>query len=168
MNRKTISVLSGAAGILSAGALYSLVLKFPPYAVHASQYVKFLLAVLTVLCSILVVSSLMTHDSERVQWVKAPGPFTVTLVLTVLYMFSLKYSGFYVSSALYMLLLAPALGLRRPLLLLTSTAALLALVYSVFVRFLRVPVPLGVFEEFTFSDLPGSLEKARAALMLLL
>ena len=45
MNKKTVSILSGAAGIFLAGAIYSEVLKFPAYAVHASQYVKFLLAV---------------------------------------------------------------------------------------------------------------------------
>jgi len=67
----------------------------------------------------------------------------------------------------YMLVLALLLGLRRPLLLIVCTVLLLAIVYGVFVRFLSVPVPLGVFEEFTFSDIAGSLAKAKAAWALL-
>ena len=63
--------------------------------------------------------------------------------------------------------LALLLGLRRPLLLIVCTVLLLAIVYGVFVRFLSVPVPLGVFEEFTFSDIAGSLAKAKAAWALL-
>ena len=54
-----------------------------------------------------------------------------------------------------------------PLLLIVCTVLLLAIVYGVFVRFRSVPVPLGVFEEFTFSDIAGSLAKAKAAWALL-
>lgn len=167
MNKKTVSVLSGAAGVLLAGAIYSKVLKFPAYAVHASQYVKFLLAVMAVLCLLLIVASLRSVDTSKPQWMKAPGAFTATVAMTLVYVLSLKYIGFYAASTVYMLVLAFLLGLRRPLLLLVSTAALLALVYGVFVRFLGVPLPLGIFEEFSFADVPGSLAKARAALALL-
>jgi len=167
MNKKTVSVLSGAAGVLLAGAIYSKVLKFPAYAVHASQYVKFLLAVMAVLCLLLIVASLRSVDTNKPQWMKAPGAFTATVAMTLVYVLSLKYIGFYAASTVYMLVLAFLLGLRRPLLLLVSTAALLALVYGVFVRFLGVPLPLGIFEEFSFADVPGSLAKARAALALL-
>lgn len=167
MNKKTVSILSGAAGILLAGAIYSETLKFPAYAVHASQYVMFLLAVMAILCGLLIVASLKSGGAGKTQWVKAPGPFAATVALTLVYVLSLKYAGFYVASAVYMLVLAFLLGLRRPLLLIVSTAALLALVYGVFVRFLGVPVPLGIFEEFTFADVPGSLAKAKAALALL-
>ena len=132
MRNKTVSVLSGAAGIILAGAIYTQVEKFPEYAIHASQYVKFLL-----------------------------------LVLTIAMVMSLKYVGFYVAAAVYMAVLAPLLGLRRPVLLLVCTVLLLAVIYGVFVRFLGVPVPLGVFEEFTFTDIAGSLAKAKAAWALL-
>ena len=53
------------------------------------------------------------------------------------------------------------------MLLVVCTALLLAIVYGVFVKFLSVPVPLGVFEDFTFSDVAGSLAKAKAAWSLL-
>ena len=134
---------------------------------HASQYVKFLLAVMAFLCALLIVASLCGGETGRPQWVKAPGAFTATVALTLVYVLSLKYIGFYAASAVCMLVLAFLLGLCRPLLLVVSTAALLALVYGVFVRFLGVPVPLGIFEEFTFADVPGSLAKAKAALALL-
>ena len=119
------------------------------------------------LCALLIVASLCGGETGRPQWVKAPGAFTATVALTLVYVLSLKYIGFYAASAVYMLVLAFLLGLCRPLLLVVSTAALLALVYGVFVRFLGVPVPLGIFEEFTFADVPGSLAKAKAALALL-
>lgn len=167
MNKKTVSILSGAAGIVLAGAIYSEVLNFPAYAVHASQYVKFLLTVMTVLCALLIAGSLRGGDSGKPQWVKAPRAFTATVVLTLVYVLSLKYIGFYAASAVYMLVLAFLLGLRRPLLLIISTAVLLVLVHGIFVRFLGVPVPLGIFEEFTLADIAGSIAKAKTALALL-
>ena len=85
------------------------------------------------------------------------------MVLTLLFVLSIKYVGFYVGAAVYMIVLSWTLGLRKPLLLIVSTALLLALIYGVFVKFLGVPVPLGIFEEFTFSDIPGSLAKAKLA-----
>lgn len=163
MNKKTVSILSGAAGIVLAGAVYSQVLKFPEYAIHASQYVKFLLLVLALLCGLLTVSSFFSRDTSKPGWVKAPGPFTAAVVLTLLFVLSIKYVGFYVGAAVYMIVLSWTLGLRKPLLLIVSTALLLALIYGVFVKFLGVPVPLGIFEEFTFSDIPSSLAKAKLA-----
>ena len=167
MNNKTVSILSGAAGIVLAGAIYTQVEKFPEYAIHASQYVKFLLLVLTILSGVLMVMSFFGREAGKPKWVKAPGHFLATSVLTIAMVMSLKYVGFYVAAAVYMLVLALLLGLRRPVLLLVSTVLLLAIVYGVFVKFLSVPVPLGVFEDFTFSDIAGSLAKANAAWSLL-
>lgn len=163
MNKKTLNVLSGAGGIILAGAIYSAVRKFPSYAVHASQYVRFLLLVMAVLCGLLLVSSLFGNDSSRPSWIKAPSHFVLTVILTVLCVMSMKYVGSYVAGVLYMLILAWGLGLRRPLLLVVSTAALMLLIYGVFAKFLNVPVPLGIFEDFTFADVAGSLEKAKLA-----
>jgi hypothetical protein len=167
MRNKTVSVLSGAAGIILAGAIYTQVEKFPEYAIHASQYVKFLLLVLTILSGVLLLMSLFGREAGKPTWVKAPGHFIATSVLTIAMVMSLKYVGFYVAAAVYMAVLAPLLGLRRPVLLLICTVLLLAVIYGVFVRFLGVPVPLGVFEEFTFTDIAGSLAKAKAAWALL-
>ena len=167
MSKKLVSILSGAAGIILAGAIYTQVQKFPEYAIHASQYVKFLLLVLTILCGILLVMSVFGHEKGKPTWVKAPGHFFATAVLTILMVMSLKYVGFYVASAVYMIVLSLLLGLRRPVLLIVCTVLLLAIVYGVFVKFLSVPVPLGVFEDFTFSDISGSLAKAKAAWSLL-
>ena len=126
-----------------------------------------LLLVLAILSGVLLVMSFFGREAGKPTWVKAPGHFFATAVLTILMVMSLKYVGFYVASAVYMLVLALLLGLRRPLLLIVCTVLLLAIVYGVFVRFLSVPVPLGVFEEFTFSDIAGSLAKAKAAWALL-
>lgn len=167
MSKKTVSILSGAGGIILAGVIYKFVLEFPEYAVHASQYVKFLLAVLVVLSAILLVMSLFGHEEGRPQWVKAPRHFVVTSVLMIAMAASLKYVGFYVAAGVFMFALALLLGLRRPVLLFVCTIALLALVYGVFGKFLGVPVPMGVFEEFSWSDIPGSLAKAKAAWALL-
>jgi len=167
MNNRTVSILSGAAGIVLAGAIYTQVLKFPEWASHASQYVKFLLLVLALLSGLLLVVSLFGREAGKPTWVKAPAHFFATAVLTIGMALSLKYVGFYVASAVYMIALALLLGMRRPVLLLVCTAALLAVVYGVFVKFLSVPVPLGVFEDFTFADIPGSLAKAKAAWALL-
>lgn len=167
MNKKTVSILSGAAGILLAGAIYTRVRKFPDYAVHASQYVEFLLVVLAALSAVLLVTSFFGREQGSPVWVKSPVHFTVTSALILAMVLSLKYVGFYAASAVFMFVLALLLGLRRPLYLFLCTALLLALVYGVFIKFLNVPVPLGVFEEFTWTDIAGSLAKAKAAWALL-
>ena len=138
MRNKTVSVLSGAAGIILAGAIYTQVEKFPEYAIHASQYVKFLLLVLTILSGVLLLMSLFGREAGKPTWVKAPGHFLATAVLTIAMVMSLKYVGFYVAAAVYMAVLAPLLGLHRPVLLFVCPVLLLAVIYGVFVRFLGV------------------------------
>jgi hypothetical protein len=143
MNKKTVSILSGAAGLVLAAAVYSVVLTFPERAVNASRYVVFLLAVLAVLSVILLVTSLKSGDRSNPTWIKAPRYFFTAAVLTLAYAAVMDWAGFFLSSAVYMVLLSLGLGLRRPKLLILSTAAILLTVYFVFVRFLGVPVPMG-------------------------
>lgn len=165
MTKKLVSLLSGISGIIIAALIYfTQVRKFPSYAVESTRYATFLLIVFAILCYLLLVVTLFQKsDGARPVWVKAPSKFTFTVVLMFVYVLSLEYIGFYVASVAFMLVLAPLLGLRRPLLLITCTVLLLAIVYGVFVHFLSVPVPLGVFEELTFSDIQGSIAKAIAA-----
>ena len=165
MTKRTVSLVAGVAGIAIAAAVhFLLVSKFPYYAVESTRYAEFLLAVFAILCGLLLVVTLFQkEDGSRPEWVKDPAKFAYTAVLMFVYVFSLGYVGFYAASVVFMIVLAWLLGLRRPLLLLLCTAALLAVVYGVFVKFLCVPVPLGIFEEFTFSDIAGSLAKAKLA-----
>ena len=163
MNKRILSILSGVAGLVLSGAIYSVVRTFPVHAVEAARYVKFLLAVMAVLCVILIAVSARGNDTSKPVWIKAPCYVFACTALTLIYAWSMPYAGFYVSSVIYVLALALALGLRRWVLLLVSTALLIAVVYGVFVSFLGVPVPLGIFEEFSFADIPGSIEKAKLA-----
>ena len=167
MTKRNVSLLSAVGGIIISAAVYFLQVKhFPNYAVESTRYAMFLLAVFAILCTLLLVVTLIQkEDGSRPEWVKSPSKFSYTLVLMLVYVFSLKYAGFYVASVVFMIVLATLLGLRRPVLLIICTMLLLAVVYGVFVRFLGVPVPLGIFEEFSFADLPGSLARAKLALL---
>jgi hypothetical protein len=53
--------------------------------------------------------------------------------------------GFFLSSGLYMLILSWLLGLKRPVWVIGGTFGLLLFIYVVFVRFLTVPVPMGIW-----------------------
>ncbi|MDY3869485.1 MAG: tripartite tricarboxylate transporter TctB family protein [Pyramidobacter sp.] len=143
MNKKTVSILCGAAGLVLAAAVYSVVLTFPERAENASRYVNFLLVVLAVLCSILIAVSLKSGDTSRPVWIKAPRYFFITAALTIAYAVVMDKVGFFLASGVYMIVLSLGLGLRRPKLMIISTAVILATVYFVFVRFLGVPVPMG-------------------------
>jgi len=55
--------------------------------------------------------------------------------------------GFFPASAFFMPLLALLLGYRRPLFIIIGTGIILSFVYLVFVYFLGVPVPMGIWGE---------------------
>lgn len=163
MNKRTVSIISGAAGLVLAGTVYYFTSQFPARAAHAGQYVKFLTLVLAILSGLLILTEFKNRAAENIVWMKAPRYFTITAVLTVLYLSVINIIGFYIASALYILILAPMLGLKNRKMLFISAALLLGVIYAVFVNFLEVPVPLGILEDFDITDIPGSIESAKEA-----
>lgn len=72
-----------------------------------------------------------------------PRQFAVVLVFSVLYVCLIGVLGFYVSTALY--LVVTLLSLRvKPLYILITVLAFACLVYCAFTMFLHVPLPAGI------------------------
>ena len=72
-----------------------------------------------------------------------PAQFFVTLALTVVYFFMMKYLGFFTASIVFML--AALLYLRVPVLATAiAVAAMNLLIYVAFVKFLGVKLPRGL------------------------
>ncbi len=145
MTRKHLNLLCAAAGLILAAAMFISTGYFPKRVVSATRYVLFLSGTLAAFSSIFLVQTLASSISDRVVWIKAPGPFFMTVILTVLYAFSLDFLGFFPSSGIYIVLLGWGLGFKKPLWLVGGTSILMALIYLVFVKFLSVPVPMGVW-----------------------
>ncbi|WP_142850019.1 tripartite tricarboxylate transporter TctB family protein [Telmatospirillum sp. J64-1] len=74
--------------------------------------------------------------------------FAVTAAICVVYVMALPSLGFFTSSALFVPVLALALGFRRPLYLAGATVIFLVLLYAVFILLLRRPLPAEFFMAF--------------------
>lgn len=144
MNRKHLNLLCAAAGLVLAAAMFITIGNFPDRVTSAARYALFLVTILSAFSFLLLIQSLFSALPDKVLWVKAPKPFSITIILTLIYVLLLDYAGFFLSSALYIISLGWCLGFKRPLGLLVGTSALLGTVYFVFVRFLSVPVPTGM------------------------
>ncbi|MDD4835941.1 MAG: tripartite tricarboxylate transporter TctB family protein [Dethiosulfovibrio sp.] len=144
MSRKQLNILCAAAGLVLAAAMFISVGYFPDRVVSAARYVLFLSGVMSVFSLLLLIQTLLVGTSEKLVWVKAPRPFFSTVALTVIYVISLDFVGFFPASGLYMIILGWILGFKRPVGLIGGSLVLLGTVYLVFVRFLSVPVPTGL------------------------
>ena len=74
---------------------------------------------------------------------RAPGQLLGAVGLTLVYPFAMDVTGFLVATLLFQLALLPLLGIRRPAAILGASALNLALLYGVFARALRMPLPRG-------------------------
>nr|WP_321502652.1 tripartite tricarboxylate transporter TctB family protein [uncultured Dethiosulfovibrio sp.] len=145
MTRKHLNLLCAAAGLILAAAMFISVGYFPDRVVSAARYILFLAGFLAVFSLILLIQAIVKNLPEKVVWVKAPKAFCITVVLTVIYALSLAFLGFFLSSGLYLVSLGWGLGFKKPLWLTVGSSVLLGFVYLVFVRFLSVPVPTGIW-----------------------
>jgi hypothetical protein len=75
------------------------------------------------------------------QLVEAPGAFAIALAAAIAYVALVVPLGFYTASALLMLTLPVALGLRRPVYSLVVSGVFMALVWLVFSVLLEKPLP---------------------------
>ncbi len=71
--------------------------------------------------------------------------FLFTLLLSVLFVFSMKYLGFYTASLLYLTSLMYLLNIRKIKVVLMANIVFLTGIYLVFSLFLNVPVEKGIF-----------------------
>lgn len=80
-------------------------------------------------------------------FLRNPGALAVTLSLSVLYLGAVDLAGYLAATALFVPALALALGLRRPVLLVLTTAVFVAALHLVFVVAFNRPLPRGLFAD---------------------
>jgi hypothetical protein len=138
--------LFAAGGLGLAAALFFGANSFPDRAADAARYVFFLAGTLAVLSLTLFFQNTPSPDSH-VRWVRSPRNFSLTMAALVAYGILTSSIGFFPASALFMAVLSWMLGFRRPVLILLGTGLILGFVWLVFVHFLGVPVPMGIWGE---------------------
>ncbi|MFQ3787176.1 tripartite tricarboxylate transporter TctB family protein [Halomonas sp. A29] len=74
-----------------------------------------------------------------------PGRFLATLGCCLVYYVALPAVGFYTTSALFITVLAPVLGERRPVVVLSITLVFITLLYGLFAVVLKRPLPVEFF-----------------------
>ncbi len=137
--------LFSAAGLGLAATLFLGAKDFPDRAASAARYIYFLAGVLAVLSSLLFFQSEATSEPQE-RWIRSPRHFFVTIAAMVGYCAAIPYLGFFLAGAIFMPALAMLLGYRSPLFIAIGTGLILAFIYLVFVYFLGVPVPAGIWE----------------------
>ena len=146
MARSSMNRGFAAGGLGLAAALFIGANSFPDRAADAARYIFFLAGMLAILSLVLFFQNVPASDPE-VTWIRSPRNFAITLVFLFIYGAVTPYIGFFPASALFIAALAPALGFRRPLLILTAALLVLGFVYIIFVYFLGVPVPMGIWRD---------------------
>lgn len=79
----------------------------------------------------------------------------VTIMLTFVYVFSIQFLGFFIASALFVPLVTWLLGYRRPILIAVVTAVFIGLLYLIFIRLVRTPLPGGTLIPFLRTTFGG-------------
>ena len=150
MTKQMVNRISGILGSILALTLFITSSNFPDRAASATLYIHFLSIVLGIFSVILVLQSLVNKQSKqnilKTIWVHAPKHFFAAIICIIVYAVLLQWAGFFLSSFLFMIALAWFLGYRKILVLTGSATVLLLFIYFVFVKFLTVPVPLGLWE----------------------
>ncbi len=145
MKVSSTNILSGVVGIVIALGMYLYAGTFPSRAASAALYIRFLAVVLGSFSVILLGKSFYSKNSDKIGWIERPRFFFATAGLLIVYIIIMNVIGFFLSSFLFMFGLAWILGYRRLISLSIGSFSLLALIYVVFVHFLSVPVPTGLF-----------------------
>ena len=91
--------------------------------------------------------TLTSEEAEYLKWrcsLNITPPKVVVTLVTLVYIAAMTRIGFVVSTSLYLASLSYFLGVRQPLRLLLFTVIYTALVYGIFVLWLRVRLPEGL------------------------
>lgn len=145
MNQRGINRFIALAGLLLAGAMALNTNAFPERAAAAARYVLFLSTAMAFFSVVLLLHPLKNGGNQKIEWVRAPKYFLATVVGLLCYVLLLALLGFFAASFLFMTLTTWMLGFRDLRFLLLGTGGTLFFIYLVFVRFLQVPVPTGLF-----------------------
>ncbi len=144
MTRSSTNRLFAAGGLGLAAALFLGANSFPDRAADAARYIFFLAGTLAALSLILFLQNTPSPDSH-VRWIRSPKNFTMALASMAGYGILTSFIGFFPASALFMTVLSWLLGFRRPVFIILGTGLILGFVWLVFVHFLGVPVPMGIW-----------------------
>ncbi len=145
MKVSSTDIISGITGICIAVGMYLYAGTFPERAASAALYIRFLAVVLGAFSIFLLSKAIYLKDPKIIGWIERPVYFYTTAGLLIIYILLMTVVGFFVSSLLFMFVLSWILGYRKVISLSVGTVSLLSVIYFVFIRFLSVPVPTGLF-----------------------
>jgi len=109
---------------------------------EARMFPRLILTLMGALSALMLALSLRRAEAGT-PFIEHARNLAVTVALTAGYIALVEPLGYLVASALFIPALALALGLRRPVLLVLTTAGFVAAVHMVFVVIFGRPLPLG-------------------------
>ena len=139
-----------AGFLVIAVLLYRSTASYPAFVQGSTaSYVRFLALALGILCAVDLASSWWTRkkggrDEETDKpGGKVTGRFWALLALLAVYGWALGLVGFFPASIVFLPVTMLAMGARKPLSIVGTTAGILVFVHLVFVKLLEVQLPAG-------------------------
>ncbi len=145
MRPRVVEILLLAGFLTIAVLLHRSTASYPSFVQGSTAaYVRFLAVSLGVLSAAQLLISLRSRrEAEAETGSRNPRRFWALLVLLGLYSWALGPFGFFAASVVFLPLTMVAMGARRPLPVVLTTAGILLFVYFVFVHLLEVHLPKG-------------------------
>lgn len=150
MTQRLVSILLLVGLMTLAVLLYRSTASYPAYVQGSTaSYVRFLGLTMGILCAADLLLSFW-RQSKTAEGDQADKPggtnlkrFWALLVLLVVYSLALDPIGFYAASVVFLPLSMYAMGGRRPVPIIATSAGILIFVHLVFVELLEVHLPAG-------------------------
>lgn len=106
------------------------------------------LAVLMFLFSaLMIVQALRGHALKGLEPINKAGFIraTVTLVLSIIYLVTMQYIGFFISTLIFLYVVMTYIGHEGKFVRAVSSLIVTAIIYGIFRFFLKIPIPEGLF-----------------------
>ncbi len=147
MSQRLVGILILAGLLTLAVLLYRSTASYPAFVQGSTaSYVRFLAMSMGILCAAELLLSWRRKAGSggaTEEGSKNPRRFWALLVLIVVYALALDPVGFFPASAVFLPATMVAMGARRPLPIVLTTAGILAVVHVVFTKLLEVQLPKG-------------------------
>jgi putative tricarboxylic transport membrane protein len=107
----------------------------------ADIFPRMIVTALSILSLIYLVRSLLTSRQLAANIFIDKSRFAIVLLLTVIYISSFKFIGYFTATALFIPILSYLIGFKRPIYIIVATLAFLTCLYVMFVLVFRRALP---------------------------
>ena len=152
MNSKRINKSVGTVLSIFSIAVYLYANQYKGKGVnqYGPNFFPQVLAVFLFIASVLlIVSAFKGKTEEELESIHFPGLIRsgVSILISVLYLFLMQLSGFLLATVIFLFAMMTYLGQKGMVKRIISTLSVSVIIYAIFYFFLKIPLPLGIFQK---------------------